>query len=392
MQSPGPLPRSRWELVGRWLWFAVAGGIALRFLLASDPARNNVYLKVFAPAAQAFVDGAPLYAPTGGFRYPPLCAALLLPFAASGDVLGSILWRALNLLLLWLGVRAVFRAGWPQPLGSRERGVFLLLLLLATVVSLNNGQPNVLILGLALLATAGVLRGDAAAPAAAVTGGTVCKVYPLAYGLVLATLRPRLLAWLLPMTVLVVALPFLLQSPDYVQQQYRELFTLLRAEDRTDDLANAYRDLRLLAAAAGWTMPEVLFRVLQVTGGLAIVAVCWSLRRRAVAMARVLEYAFSLTMCYFMLLGPATEKATYALLGPTLAWPLLVAWRQRDRGALLLWGAANLLVVLGHVAEPHDRAVQAAHPWLRCFLPAAALLATVALAWRAVADLRRPPA
>jgi len=354
-------------------------GIAARFVLVSDPARANVYLKVFAPAALAFADGQPLYAEGSGFRYPPLCAALFLPFAWCGPVLGSIVWRLFNVLVLGLGVRATFHAGFPDPLSSRERGVFLILLALANAVSLNNGQPNVLILGLLLSATAGALARRDRGPALAITGATVCKVYPLVYGLVLATLRPRLLRWLLPAVVAAALVPCILQPPDYVFDQYGVLIDTLRHEDRTGDLSDAYRDLRLLAAAIGLPMPAVLFLLLQFFGGAGIVAWCWRLRTRGVSSPRVFEYAFSLTVCYFMLLGPATEKATYALLGPTLAWPLLRALRTRGRPQLNLWLTANVLVVLAHTIEPRDRAVQAAYPILRCFLPAAALVATAAL-------------
>lgn len=385
-RAAGPA-RSRWELAGYAVWLLLAVGIAIRFVVAVNPARNNVYLKVFAPAAEAFAAGGPLYGLDGGFRYPPLCAALLLPFAKSGAILGSILWRGLNLLVLWLGVRATFRSGFPFALDSRERGVFLVLLAVAEVVSFNNGQPNVLILGLMLLATTGVLAARDAGPSLQLTGSTIVKVYPFAYGLVLTVLRPRLLLWLLPLLLLAAALPFLLQKPSYVWEQYQVLATTLAHEDRTGDLSNAYRDLRLLGAAAGFELPDHVFRLLQVLCGAGIAVLALLLRRR-VSLPHALYFAFSLTMCWFMLLGPATEKATYALLGPTLAWPLLQAIRRRHRPGMLGWGAVNLLHVLGHVAEP-GRDVQAAHPWVRCAMPAAALLATLLLLVEAAIALRR---
>ena len=81
---------------------------------------------------QAFAAGRDLYALEGGFRYPPLAAVLLVPFAWCGPLLGSILWRGLMWLVLARGVRAVLDAGFPYRLHGAERGVFLLLLTLAS--------------------------------------------------------------------------------------------------------------------------------------------------------------------------------------------------------------------------------------------------------------------
>lgn len=93
----------------------------------------------------------------------------------------------------------------------------------------------------------------------------------------------------------------------------------------------------------------------------------------------MLATAFSLTMCWFMLFGPATEKSTYMLIGPTTAWSLVLAYRERRRVALALWSAANLLILVEHSGVVVSRRLQAGHPLLRCLLPAATVLAVVAL-------------
>lgn len=369
-------PRHRLETVGR-IAFALLGiGIALRLLFATDLARQNVYLKVFARAAEAFAGGGDLYTLEGGFRYPPLAAVLLLPFTWCGDRWGSILWRAANWLVLWLGVRAALAQQWPRPLASSERGVFWLLLTVAAVGSLNNGQPNIAILGCMLLATTASLRDRTLAPALATTANTVFKVYPLAHGLVLAALRPRLLLLLLPALAAAFALPFVFADVAYVRGQYAALVELLAHEDRTQDLANAYRDLRLLAAAVGLPISDLAFRALQLLGGAAVALLCLFARRRGQTPAGVLEAAFSLTACWFMLLGPATEKVTYVLLTPTIAWGLVGGLRAGG-AARAFWVAVAALFAFDNLAGV-SREVQAAMPWTRCGLPLAALLATVA--------------
>jgi len=389
--APGP-QHTRTELVGRVAFVLLPVAIAVRLLLADDLQRHNVYLKVFARAATAFAQGGDLYAEADGFRYPPLAAALLLPFTWCGPLGGTILWRLVNWLVLALGVRAVHRAGFPAAASSRERGVLLLLLALASAGSLNNGQPNVLILGLSLLATAAFLRRHDAVPALAVTGSTVFKVYPLAYGFVLATLRPRLWPWLLGAVAIAALLPMWLRDPAWVQRQHAALFELLRHEDRTLDLADSYRDLRLLVRSAGLLLTDGAFHSLQVLAGGGIALLCFVLRRRGAGPSRVLDYAFSLTSLYFMLLGPATEKVTYVLAAPALCWPLLAAWRApaaASRRARWYWGIVVGLFVLDHLVPAMPRSVQAGQPWIRCALPLAALLGTLGLLRRAATDLRR---
>lgn len=384
--------RSRWEIWARWAWVALAVGICLRIAwLSHDPRRNNVYLKVFAEAATAFEHGRDLYLePDGwasGFRYLPASAAMFVPFAWCGDILGSLLWRLLAFALLVHGLQLAFRRGFPFPLASRERAFVLVVVAALGVGSLNNGQSNPHILGLFLLATLGALRGGAAGPAAGVAGAVALKVYPLAYGGVLGALRLRHALWLSLFVLAVLGLPFLLQSPAYVAKQYTDLWNVLRAEDRTGgDLIHAYRDLRLVTESFGVTMPGLLFQALGLLGGGAIVAVCLLLRRAGGQPVRVHEYAFSLTMCWFMLLGPATEKSTYVLLAPTLAWTHLAAWRSGRKDLRILMLAALILTVLG--LTPLDLPRDERPVWVWCFLPYAALCVTAALLLRVGADFR----
>jgi hypothetical protein len=356
--AAGAAPRrSRWETLALVLLFGVAVGVTVRLLFATDLGRQNVYLKVFVPAAEAFVAGQDLYVDRDSFRYPPLAAALFVPFAACGPLLGSILWRLVMWALFLLALRATFGAGFPMRLSSRERAVFLLGLMPMAAANVNMGQPNLLVLTALLWATVRVRDAGTIAPSAAVVSATAIKVYPLAHGLVLAALRPRLLWWLLPLLAVSLLLPFLLQHPHYVWRQYVSLFDMLSGEDRTlpDSTAFAYRDLRILVTAVGVNMPQHVFRLLQVIGGGSIVVLCWVLRRRRIGEARLLDHAFALTMCWFMLLGPSTEKVTYVLLAPTLLWGAIEAWRHGGRVARSLWAVAVFVFLLDQILPAPSR-------------------------------------
>ncbi|MBL8747557.1 MAG: DUF2029 domain-containing protein [Planctomycetes bacterium] len=387
MSEPEPPPiHSRLETAGVLLYVVMAASVAVRLALESDLARQNVWFKVFAPAARAFADGAPMYAEASGFRYPPLAAAAMVPFTWLGPLAGSVVWRWSMLLFLALAVRACFRAGFPFAPTSRERGVFWLLTTLGVVGSANIGQPNTLVLGCLLFAALAAWRGRNTTAASCVVAATAIKVYPLSLGLVLAVLRPRM--WL-PLglgVAAIVGLPFLLQEHGYVAAQYEALFDLLRAEDRTGLPENAYRDLRSLAAACGVPIGRTTFTLLQVATGGAIALLCHRLRRRGLAAERVFEYALGLTICWCLLLGPATERVTYALLGPSIGWGMLAAWRRVSRGDRVAWTALVISYLADHFIPSLNRAWQHEHPWTRQNLVATALCATLLLVHRALRD------
>jgi hypothetical protein len=84
------------------------------------------------------------------------------------------------------------------------------------------------------------------------------------------------------------------------------------------------------------------YQVLQaVCGGLIAVA-CWWVRRSGGALALVL----GLGCCWMTALGPATESATYVLLGPTAAWLVVSGATERHPiGLRIVWLAGYALLV-----------------------------------------------
>jgi hypothetical protein len=390
---PRDAARSGVETAAYVLWAITATGIAVRLsLVEHDPHFHNVYLKVFAAAGDAFWNHGDLYfAADGtktGFRYPPLAAAWFVPFASCGPVLGSLLWIALNFAALLLGLRTCFRTGFPFVLTSPQRAGVLVISVLIGITSLNNGQANPMMLGLMLLMTTGALAGQHALPAAMAAVCVTLKVYPLAYAGALGVLHPRQVMWLVMWLLLAAALPLAFQDWAYVVDQYRHFVELLAADDRSQNAPrDVYRDLRLVTASFGLPMPNLVFHLLQVLGGAAIVASCLMLRRVTASSRRVLEHAFSSTMCWFMLLGPATEKATYVLIAPSLAWTLITA-RQRRRPVPLAVAVIAMALAASSVL-PLDLGDEQLPLLRRCPLPCATLALAFVLATHAIDDLRR---
>src|SRR5262249_19778977 len=152
---------------------------------------------------------------------------------------------------LWWARATFCRDGNP---GARRRwneahvGALFLLVLPLAIGNLNNGQSNVLVIGLIVTALAAVTDGRWHLASACVAAACLFKVFPIAVGLLLALLYPRRFAGRLVVAlVLGAALPFLLQRPEYVAEQYAGWLRHMGGDDRqTWPVLTTYRDLRLL--------------------------------------------------------------------------------------------------------------------------------------------------
>jgi hypothetical protein len=174
----------------------------------------------------------------------------------------------------------------------------------------------------------------------------------------------------MPLAVMAsLGLPFLCQSPGYVFAQYDAWIALLRAEDRSAiHLEHMYRDLWLLIYLYGIPLSRKVYLLVQIASGAGVALLCWRRQRSGWATPALLTSTLALVTAWMMLLGPATESSSFALLAPSLAWSVVEAlgtpgWRDRR---LLLFGACGLLtaaVLLGAFASTVRIHGMGVHPW-----------------------------
>jgi hypothetical protein len=330
---------------------ALLGGNAL-----FRPHRNTVY-PIFVEAGRRWLGGDDLYRPTPGldeFRYGPPAAALLAPFGLLPDGPGGLLWRLAGAAAFCGGLAWWGRAALPR---SQTRGRLALLFLLTaplTFGNIHNGQANVLIMGLLLLAVAAVARDRFNVAALSLAVAALFKLYPIAVALLLATFYPRRLAPRLALAIGAgLLLPFLLQRPEYVAGQYAGWVGHLTQDDRQARPREMwYRDARLLWSWGAAPMGHRAYQLAQAAGAAAAAAACLWARRAGLARPRLLALLLGLGCCWMTALGPATESATYLLLGPTAAWLLLSGGADRHPiGLRILWLVAYVVLVVSQVAS-----------------------------------------
>jgi hypothetical protein len=341
---PGRL-RINWIVVS--IWCAIVGGISLRTYLRPDS--HTVY-PVFITAARNWVDLADLYdaAVRDCYRYSPLVAAVLTPFTLVPDGAGGVLWRLVNV--------GVFIAGliwWARVVLSSPRSDLSMLLLLVIPLSIgnfNNGQSNPLVIGLLLTAMAGIHDERWNLAAAGLALACLFKVYPIAVGLLLSALYPTRLAGRLVLGLaLGLAIPFVLQRPDYVAQQYMGWFHHLLNSDRgVLPVELWYRDMRLLAKACHLSIQPHVYITIQLVVAAVIGTICLRGKLIGWRRERLLATVLGLGCCWMTVFGPTTESSTYILLAPTLACSLLEARSSERLGAcrVLLTASYALFTVI----------------------------------------------
>jgi Glycosyltransferase family 87 len=253
---------------------------------------------------------------------------------------------------------------------SRNQFAWLALLCLPlTVQSLNNGQANLIVVAAMLATVAAVCQGRWNLAAVFMALAFVCKIYPLALGLLLIGLYPRQLSWRIGLAVVVSMLaPFLLQHPSYVLDQYDKWIVLLRADDRTSATAeNMHRDLWLLVDIYALPVSRPLYRLLQIGAGAGVAALLWWRQRHGWSNKALLTSTLALAVTWMLALGPVVESSTFVLLAPSFACSIVAAlqgpWRWRN----LLLAVSALLFVLaasaGSIANTAKLHVIGLHPW-----------------------------
>jgi hypothetical protein len=312
------------------VWIGVILIIGVRVLLS--PRSMTVY-PIFAEAARRWWAGANLYLPSAEvYRYSPLVTTFFTPFAFLPDRLGGFLWRLFN-AAVYLGAFSWWiRTMLPQAASGAHQAVLFLLILPLSIGSLNNGQSNPLVLGLLLGGVAAVQRERWKLAGACVALATLFKVYPIAVGLLLAVIHPRRFAGRFAIFLaLGLGLPFLLQDPIYVAEQYASWWRHLATEDRTAlPLDDWYRDLRLVCYVWGSPLSTQLYQAIQLVTALGIATICVVGRWAGWEELRLLMILLALACCWMTVLGSTAESSTYMLLAPSLAVSVWLAYQERD--------------------------------------------------------------
>jgi hypothetical protein len=318
------------------IWAVLLISILVRAYL--QPQRNTVY-PIFANAARECSAGIDMYDRSvprpelDSYRYAPVVAVFFSALAWLPDDLGGVLWRMVNAGLYLAGIVVFARTVFPGRSRQSDTAVAILAALLVplSVGSLNNGQPNSLIMGCLLLALAAITGRHWWWAAACLAVPVLLKVYPVAVVLLLLMAHPIRLGWRTGLCILAgLLLPFALKDPGFVAQLYGSWLNQVTSDNRhVRAIHETYRDFHLLTRWLDWPVLGELYPLLQLAAAGLVAAVVLRGFRRGWSQVQHLRAALDLGCCWIILFGPATESCTYALLAPTLA---LATWEAIQLG------------------------------------------------------------
>jgi hypothetical protein len=296
------------------------------------------------------------------FVYSPAVAACFVPWSGLPDSLGGLLWRLASVAFFALALGRFVKTLGAGP--ERLTPAWLWLLMLPLVGgSIHNGQVNILLLALFLTALTAAHKRRWWPAAICLAAATLLKVYPLLLAFFMV-LKHRPLLWRLGVVLTIgVLLPFALQDPVYVWEQYQGWIERLAGQDRTHwPIERWPRDLFLLVRLGGDPWPGWLYQLVRV-GFLGLATgLLWRCGRRRVSPAAgeairtrhvsfqddgyFSQAALGLACAAMLVLGPAGESSTYCLLAPALLLALTNSVRASHGGsARVLWIAYGLLAV-----------------------------------------------
>ena len=338
-----------------WLgWLALF--LVTAALILAGSSRSVVHF--YRTAALNWFAGQNLYDGSGvaGFVYFPQAAILFAPFAVIPQTMGEVLWRLVNTGVFALGLRSFARLGHERS----GKNLFPLMTLVAIPLAWDcarNGQATLIMAGFMLLAVSDIAR--CRWWRAVLWLSLSVAVKPLAIVLVLLIMAiDRPMTWRLLLGMAAVALsPFLTQSPAYVLQQYAAF------------LHNSTTAAHVGVVAQGWTSPFSAIRLvgvelteqaqmaIRIFAAFGTLALCFLVRRRYDE-NRSAIYVYTLAALYLILFSPRTENNTYAMLGPSIAFFLSLAFLAEKRFGQGIFLASMAVVLInsrpiGKALAPH---------------------------------------
>jgi alpha-1,2-mannosyltransferase len=342
-----------------WLKWALAFFILEIILVFVFNFRSEFSRTVFGNyyyAAIKWIDGQSLYAGEtgGGFIYLLQSAILFVPFTLLPFKISLLFWFVLNICLIWLGVYLVLtQIKLSKDDLNKDFSInfyffwMLILTLILGFSALRNGQATVMCLNLTLFSIYCLQKKKYGWTSVWLNLGLAFKPTMLIFYLLVLGCCPKIWWRLLLGLVVVAFVPFLIQSPEYVMQQYLDYYKqFIMVMDVGADTAN-WASLFSALEVFHLKLSHLAINLVIVIIALLTYGYALFLYRKHDFKAWVWSLACMATI-YLLLFNPRTENNGYILLAPFLGYLIANAWSYKRFWLVTSLFIMGLLIALNY--------------------------------------------
>lgn len=353
------IPERYWTCLGWGLWGAITIAVVVYSIV--KPGEHTVSPTYWEASRQWWASqemyGRRDESPEAlhGFLYLPQAAILATPFAYLPLIVAECLWRVCNIgTLAW----AMWRLAPTISLHARGRYFAVASGIAMPVIALSaqNGQFNIVVLGVMILGVVEAVQGRAWRGAFWLALAVAIKPPAIVLALLMGALEPRLRWRGLAALAAFGTLPWFRLDWPYVWQEHRSFAEKLDVASRP--LHRFYQDIGGLLWTLDILPPKNSWPVIRLSGAIVTLAICWFARRRLCRQDWML-HTLALALLYILLFNPRTESPTYAMLAPVVGVFGALAFLGRRYVLGTLAALSSLATALNYeLTAPHERWLQ----------------------------------
>ncbi|OED44789.1 hypothetical protein ACH42_06665 [Endozoicomonas sp. (ex Bugula neritina AB1)] len=362
--------------LGLFLWVVMV--LLIGREIAFEPTHRTV-VDSYLLGANRWLDGISLYSGSHGFIYMPAFAVLFTPFTVLPDVVVALLWRICLVLTYFYALSQLVKILIKQ--SDQYWQWFGLVSLIALPIAfsgLRNGQMNVLLSAVMVIATAWLIQERWTA--SSVLLALIMSLKPtFAVYFLLAVALYKPLWWRVPPVLLAfLSIPLLVGGIDYGIQQYINFYHMgQEAMTLGIEEPNWATFFNIMPQLFNVYVPESVQLLIKLPLALLTFWYCYRCKRFSDPITTGMVM-LTLACCYHMLFNPRSVNTDYVILGSVLAfWFAAANGLWHDRVLALLVGLNALMVLeayeLSKLITPEH------HSWIN---PVATLLFTGLVFWQ----------
>ncbi len=236
------------------------------------------------------------------YKYSPTFAMAMGVLSWTPDPIGLFLWNAINVLVLFYGLKGMKFMNTPKQLP-----LMLLFLVFELILTIQNSQSNELLAGLTIMAYNQFEKNNTIWASLLIVVGVYIKIYSV-LGALLLFLYPKKVRSILYMVawgLLLFVLPLAVVSPGELFAQYQNWLVMLKADQSASIGMSAYIFTQHL-------LPEGSFKIVTLILGVILLLLPLAFYHKASSMRFRTEY-LALILLWMVIFNYKAESPTFII-------------------------------------------------------------------------------